>query len=72
MEAGGNRRLAEFVRRIGFYPWSAVQDKYEHPCFSLYRKHLIALADGEEPPPISREALEKVSSLTRRNVVLLV
>eukprot|EP00752_Nemacystus_decipiens_P004437 g4050.t1 len=59
MEAGGNTRLAEFVRRIGLYPWSTVQDKYEHPCFSLYRKHLVALADGEESPPISREALEK-------------
>lgn len=72
MEAGGNRRLAEFVRRIGLYPWSTVQDKYEHPCFPLYRKHLVALADEEEPPPISREALEKVSSLTPRKVLLLV
>eukprot|EP00903_Cladosiphon_okamuranus_P017109 g15763.t1 len=59
MEAGGNGRLAEFVRRIGLYPWSTIQGKYEHPCLLLYRNHLAALADGEEPPPISREALEK-------------
>lgn len=72
MEAGGNRGLAEFVRRIGLFPWSTIEDKYAHPCLPLYRKHIVAIADGDEPPPIPREALEKVSSLTPRNVVLLV
>lgn len=72
MEAGGNRELAEFAIRIGLYPCSTIQDKYAHPCIPLYRKHIVALADGEEPPPISREALEKASSLTPRNAVFLV
>lgn len=70
MEAGGNRRFGEFTRRIGHYPWSTVEDKYSHPCLPLYRKHIVAVADGEEPPPISREAIEKASSLTPRNVVV--
>lgn len=60
--------MAEFVRRIDLYPWSTIQDKYEHPCLPLYRKHIAALADGEEPPPISREALEKASLRTLRNL----
>ncbi|CAM9647340.1 unnamed protein product, partial [Ectocarpus fasciculatus] len=59
MEAGGNKRLAEFSRRVGLYPWSTVEEKRGHPCLPLYRKRLAALADGEKPPPISREALEQ-------------
>jgi len=63
MEAGGNNQLAEFVSRVGLYPWCTTRDKYSHPCLPLYRKHLVALAGGQQPPPIPREALEKASSV---------
>ncbi|CAN0364128.1 unnamed protein product [Pylaiella littoralis] len=59
MEVGGNKRLAEFVRRVGLSLLSPIEDKYLHPCLRLYRKHIVALADGKDPPPILREALEK-------------
>lgn len=59
MEAGGNERLAAFARRIGLYPWSTIQEKYTHPCLQLYRRHIVALADGKDPPPLSRAALEQ-------------
>ncbi|CAM9975569.1 unnamed protein product, partial [Hapterophycus canaliculatus] len=63
MEAGGNERLAAFVRRVGLYPWSTIKDKYTHPCLPLYRQHLVAVAEGKEPSPLSREALEQARAV---------
>ncbi len=63
MESGGNNQLAEFVRRVGLHQWCTTRDKYSHPCLPLYRKYLVALAGGQDPSPIPREALEKASLL---------
>lgn len=61
MEAGGNQRLTEFIRRAGLYSPSSVAEKYTHPFLALYREHIAALGAGEDPPPLTREALEQAS-----------
>ena len=61
MEAGGNQRLSEFIRRAGLYSSSSVAEKYAHPFLALYREHIAALCEGEDPPPLTREALEQAS-----------
>ena len=63
MEMGGNERLLEFVQRAGDYmshPSTSVGEKYRHPCLRLYREYIAAVGDGEEPPSLSREALDEV------------